>query len=437
MTNDFRAADYIYKTVSFRYCGKEFSFGLSHGLFSSNSVDRGSALLLKTLADDSTTITAPPESIVDIGCGTGVLGICFAARYPDSRVTMTDRDALALAVTEENCKRNRIRNASLRRSLMFHGLRDCSYDLVVSNLPAKAGAPVLEEFFRHAVRVLTPDGICAVVIVLPLADDAVGWIDGAGGRVLREERTSGHAVFHFTAAHHRDRSSDAADEPARGSRNSRERSPEQHDSEAFPSSPTVPETFIRTGTRIKLGKRQLEMDTVYALPEFDTPAYSTQNIIQTLDLPGIRGSLLFWEPGQGHLPVYIIECVTGGADGLGELHLAGRDLLSLKISAANAAKYGIRTHIHHLPAITSLPQCIDEGKIGFILANYTPIPGVREEEAYRHAAESLLAPAGTAAFSGKSSDIHRLTAKRRKYRITADRKFRGFRCILVRTVSSS
>lgn len=61
------------------------------GVFSHGRLDRGSALLLEHLDG------LPSGHVLDFGCGAGVLGATIKRRYPQSRVTLLDVDAFAVA----------------------------------------------------------------------------------------------------------------------------------------------------------------------------------------------------------------------------------------------------------------------------------------------------------------------------------------------------
>ncbi|SDF26062.1 class I SAM-dependent methyltransferase [Phytopseudomonas seleniipraecipitans] len=61
------------------------------GVFSHGRLDVGSALLLDYLDK------LPGGHLLDFGCGAGVLGAVLKRRYPDSRVTLLDVDAFAVA----------------------------------------------------------------------------------------------------------------------------------------------------------------------------------------------------------------------------------------------------------------------------------------------------------------------------------------------------
>jgi len=60
------------------------------GVFAHGHLDAGTALLLEQLDD------LPRGSILDFGCGAGVLGAALARRYPEQSVTLADSCAFAL-----------------------------------------------------------------------------------------------------------------------------------------------------------------------------------------------------------------------------------------------------------------------------------------------------------------------------------------------------
>jgi len=79
----------------------------------------------------------PPENarILDMGCGSGVLGLTLAAEWPGAQVTLADLSPDALSLARENAELLEIRNVSFTESDLFAALGDQSYDLVVANLP--------------------------------------------------------------------------------------------------------------------------------------------------------------------------------------------------------------------------------------------------------------------------------------------------------------
>lgn len=72
--------------------------------------------------------------ILDMGCGSGVLGLTLAAERPDGRVTLADVSEDALSLTRENAARLGVENISIIASDLFAGIGG-SFDLIATNLP--------------------------------------------------------------------------------------------------------------------------------------------------------------------------------------------------------------------------------------------------------------------------------------------------------------
>ena len=194
----------VNKTVDFAYRGARLGFDLSHALFSSFDIDTGTRLLLKEIAHDEILMKA--RSVLDSGCGAGIIGVSIAASCPEAKVVMRDKDILACAFSERNCWRNGIHAKRLNldgnpsepiakrppkhkeneerrnETIIAPGLLGEDdplgpYDLIVSNVPAKAGPTILSWFVTTASKkLLNPGGRLAFVIVNSLADLADEWV---------------------------------------------------------------------------------------------------------------------------------------------------------------------------------------------------------------------------------------------------------------------
>ncbi|HAE23578.1 MAG TPA: methyltransferase, partial [Spirochaetaceae bacterium] len=166
MTTD----SYVLKTVPLRFRGADMRLELSHALFSSNDIDAGSKLLLKAVAKAADA--AAVASILDIGSGVGVLGIACALGYPGSALSVRDRDALACAFSARNAKINKLKPETVETALFLEGLTGKDFDLVLCNVPAKAGPPVLDRFFRELPGIVSARGLAALVVVNTIAEAA-------------------------------------------------------------------------------------------------------------------------------------------------------------------------------------------------------------------------------------------------------------------------
>ena len=79
---------------------------------------------------------APPASVVDVGCGSGAIGLSLAAEWPDAAVTLVDRSPEALALTGENAVEIGLAEGRVEilEGDLLEGLEG-RFDLVVANLP--------------------------------------------------------------------------------------------------------------------------------------------------------------------------------------------------------------------------------------------------------------------------------------------------------------
>jgi hypothetical protein len=203
-------AAYSNKKVEYRYAGIDLFFSLSHALFSSADIDSGSRFLLKVLAkrlDAAAESGRPlPHRVLDAGCGVGVLGVA-AARAIQQRsdslpqVIAQDRDEMARAFSQANAAANGLSETSYQAQTckMLEGCAHNSQDLILSNLPAKAGAPVLSDFIVRSLRLLSEQGEAAVVIVNPLADFIYTELQKAGALLEETHSGPGHTVYVYRA----------------------------------------------------------------------------------------------------------------------------------------------------------------------------------------------------------------------------------------------
>jgi release factor glutamine methyltransferase len=74
---------------------------------------------------------------LDIGCGTGCIGISLLKIFPNSKVTFIDKDPTALEYTKKNLKRhNLLERSKVILSDLFKELKDSDkFDAIVSNPP--------------------------------------------------------------------------------------------------------------------------------------------------------------------------------------------------------------------------------------------------------------------------------------------------------------
>jgi 16S rRNA G1207 methylase RsmC len=299
------------KTVTLDHGGRRLELAVAQELFSSHEVDVGTRLLLRTLAGPE---HGARRRVLDLGCGYGPLGLALRAAAADRVVHLVDRDALAVEYSRENAARNRVDDVEVYGSLGYADVRGSGFDLLVSNIPAKAGAPVVEQLLLGGAGLLAPGGLVAVVVIAPLRASVAAVLEGAPEvEVVFRRATAGYAVFHY-----RFRARPAA--------------------VAAPGRPADGLAVYERG-RLTVAHAgvSVRLRTAWGLPEFDSLGFPTRLVADAVLRPGGRppGTVLLLHPGQGHLP-----CLLWAARRPAELRLVDRDLLALRFSRANLVANG-------------------------------------------------------------------------------------------------
>lgn len=75
-----------------------------------------------------------PASVLDMGCGSGVLGLTLAAERPAWQTTLADLSPDALSLARENATRLAIQNAAFIESDLFSAIEG-TFDGITANLP--------------------------------------------------------------------------------------------------------------------------------------------------------------------------------------------------------------------------------------------------------------------------------------------------------------
>ena len=156
---------------------KPFDFYTSPPVFSWRRVDKGTLCLANGMQ-----ISETDKTLLDLGCGYGVLGIAAAEFFPSLNVVMIDSSERAVFLA--------------RKNVFFHNLRDrvkvlpgdlyepvevinggaevrgsggaitnnCKkFDVIVSNPPYSAGKKIVEQIIEHAPEHLNSGGSLQIV----------------------------------------------------------------------------------------------------------------------------------------------------------------------------------------------------------------------------------------------------------------------------------
>ena len=105
----------------------------------------------------STINTCDCNEVLDLGCGTGIIGITIALERPLSKVVLIDQSEHAIQNTKENQTLHQVTNTTIQKSDWFSALEQKRFDVVLSN------PPYLEENDPHLLQGLEDEPLDALV----------------------------------------------------------------------------------------------------------------------------------------------------------------------------------------------------------------------------------------------------------------------------------
>jgi len=106
----------------------------------------------------------PCESILDLGCGYGAIGIVAAHLSEGGRVILTDVNERAVALARANVAANGIRNAEVRMGDLYAPVADLFFDHILCNPPIRAGREVVDRMIEEAPSHLLEGGRLWMVV---------------------------------------------------------------------------------------------------------------------------------------------------------------------------------------------------------------------------------------------------------------------------------
>jgi 16S rRNA (guanine1207-N2)-methyltransferase len=160
------------------------------GVFAQGRLDIGTGVLLQD--------SAPPEqatSVLDLGCGYGVIGLAIAIAVPGCKVTAVDVNERAVLLANENA-------AELGVSDRFTAATpdgidpDAVYDEIWSNPPIRIGKDALHELLLTWLPRLAPGGQARMVVGKNLgADSLANWLTEQGYPTEKVSSAKGFRVL--------------------------------------------------------------------------------------------------------------------------------------------------------------------------------------------------------------------------------------------------
>ncbi|MBR0033836.1 MAG: class I SAM-dependent methyltransferase [Bacilli bacterium] len=144
-----------------RYVINDVAFSLSSdiGVFSKSELDWGSRVLIETLLPLSLG-----ESLLDLGCGIGPIGLTLAYFHPRLNVTCSDVNTRALVLCEKNAQTLALSHRVTCLQSDIYIEIEGKFHSIVSNPPIRAGKKVTYRIYDEAKEHLEDGGSLYVVV---------------------------------------------------------------------------------------------------------------------------------------------------------------------------------------------------------------------------------------------------------------------------------
>ncbi len=132
-------------------------------------------------------VVRPGASVLDVGCGSGILAIC-ASKLGASECFACDIDPVAVRIARENAARNGTDNVTAAVSDLLAGVPQKRYDVCVANIVAD----VILRMAPDVERYLKPDGVLIVSgIIEERADEVIAALEQNGYVIADSRRENG------------------------------------------------------------------------------------------------------------------------------------------------------------------------------------------------------------------------------------------------------
>jgi len=141
-----------------RLRGEPFKFMTASSVFSKKQIDSGTRLMIEAMMLPET------GTVLDVGCGYGVIGIAAAVSNPRLHVIMTDLNMRAVQLARRNIKINKVQNAEVRHGYLYEPVEDVTFNCVLSNPPVSAGMDKVKAIITEAPKIMENEATFQMVM---------------------------------------------------------------------------------------------------------------------------------------------------------------------------------------------------------------------------------------------------------------------------------
>lgn len=141
----------------FEYEGVSIKMQTTSDVFSPHGIDKGTLAMLSFVNFNKF------QHVLDLGCGSGIVGI-FASKFIGcENVVMVDKSAKAIECSKLNCEINQCQGIQVLLSDGFEKIGEKKFDLILSNPPYHEDFSVPKKFIEDGFQKLE-DGGCIYMV---------------------------------------------------------------------------------------------------------------------------------------------------------------------------------------------------------------------------------------------------------------------------------
>lgn len=145
------------KLIEFNFNNKKYNVYSDNGVFSKDKFDYGTRVLLESI-----DINNLCGSVLDLGCGIGVVGLILGTINKNINIDMVDINDRAINLAKENMSLNKVKG-NVFISDVYSNVNK-KYNYIITNPPIRAGKEVVRKFLLGGYDYLTDDGILYFVM---------------------------------------------------------------------------------------------------------------------------------------------------------------------------------------------------------------------------------------------------------------------------------
>ena len=183
-------SDEVRQPVKAAVWGHQLELESASGVFAQGRLDRGTAVLLRE--------TGPPASagtLLDLGCGYGVIACALATAQPAATVWAVDVNERALRLCADNAASLGLGDR-VRPALPDDVPADVDFDEIWSNPPIRVGKQALHALLLRWLPRMAPSGRAVLVVGKNLgADSLQRWMRDEGYTCERLASAKGFRVL--------------------------------------------------------------------------------------------------------------------------------------------------------------------------------------------------------------------------------------------------